>query len=124
MELVGNEDDETRSHEALASLVVHEGLRAGSPSDYCSKIVTKLADYEDAEEQGLLLRLPCAIGDTVYCIKARWKDKYGNTGTECYISKETAYHLTWIINNIDNFNKTVFLTQEAAEQKLEQMKGE
>lgn len=26
----------------------------------------KLADYEDAEEQGLLLRLPCKVGDTVY----------------------------------------------------------
>lgn len=29
-------------------------------------IVCKLADYEDAEEQGLLLRLPVAIGQTVY----------------------------------------------------------
>ena len=26
----------------------------------------KLADYEDAEEQGLLLKLPCHVGDTVY----------------------------------------------------------
>lgn len=26
----------------------------------------KLATYEDAEEQGLLLRLPCKVGDTVY----------------------------------------------------------
>ncbi len=26
----------------------------------------KLADYEDAEEQGLLLRLLCKVGDTVY----------------------------------------------------------
>ena len=26
----------------------------------------KLADYEDAEEQGLLMRLPCKVGDTVY----------------------------------------------------------
>lgn len=35
--------------------------REGYPtvSDYASKVLTKLADYEDAEEQGLLLRLPC-----------------------------------------------------------------
>lgn len=26
----------------------------------------KLKWYEDAEEQGLLLRLPCNVGDTVY----------------------------------------------------------
>ena len=29
-------------------------------------VMCKLADYEDAEEQGLLLRLPCKVGDTVY----------------------------------------------------------
>ena len=33
--------------------------------------ISKLADYEDAEEQGLLLRLPCKIGDRVY-----WIDDY------------------------------------------------
>jgi hypothetical protein len=29
-------------------------------------IYKKLAAYEDAEEQGLLVRLPCKVGDTVY----------------------------------------------------------
>ena len=28
----------------------------------------KLAEYEDLEEQGLLLRLPCKVGSTVYAI--------------------------------------------------------
>lgn len=37
------------------SLVIEEGLKKGMPSGYCGAIVTKLADYEDAEEQGLLL---------------------------------------------------------------------
>ena len=30
------------------------------------KLAEKLKSYEDAEEQGLLLRLPCNIGDTIY----------------------------------------------------------
>lgn len=30
--------------------------------------IIRLAEYEDAEEQGLLLRLPCKAGDTVYAI--------------------------------------------------------
>lgn len=30
--------------------------------------IIRLAEYEDAEEQGLLLRLPCKVGDTVYAI--------------------------------------------------------
>nr|DAQ61850.1 MAG TPA: hypothetical protein [Caudoviricetes sp.] len=29
-------------------------------------LINKLAAYEDAEEQGLLLRLQCKVGDTVY----------------------------------------------------------
>lgn len=31
-------------------------------------ILTKLADYEDLEEQGLLMRLPYKVGDTVFII--------------------------------------------------------
>lgn len=36
-------------------------------------ILGKLAEYEDLEEQGLLLRLPCKVGDTVY----RYVEKKG-----------------------------------------------
>jgi hypothetical protein len=32
-------------------------------------VLIKLADYEDKEEQGLLIELPVAIGEEVYCIK-------------------------------------------------------
>ena len=31
-------------------------------------VYRKLKKYEDAEEQGLLLRLPCNVGDTVYYV--------------------------------------------------------
>ena len=30
------------------------------------KVIKKLADYEDLEEHGLLVRLPCKVGDIVY----------------------------------------------------------
>lgn len=35
-------------------------------SHHSRMAIAKLAAYEDAEEQGLLLRLPCKVGDTVY----------------------------------------------------------
>ena len=35
--------------------------------------IQKLAEYENAEEQGLLLRLPCKVGDKVY----RYVEKKG-----------------------------------------------
>lgn len=31
-------------------------------------IAERLANREQSEEQGLLLRLPCKVGDTLYCI--------------------------------------------------------
>ena len=37
-------------------------------------VYRKLKDYEDAEEQGLLLRLPCKIGDTLYRVNKGAKE--------------------------------------------------
>ena len=46
--------------------------------DNCSclqAVIEKLGEYEDAEEQGLLLRLPCKVGDTIWCIRVRIYEK-------------------------------------------------
>lgn len=34
--------------------------------EFTQKVYDKLCEYEDAEEQGLLVRLPCKVGDTLY----------------------------------------------------------
>lgn len=47
-------------------------------SEYCINILTKLADYEDLEEQGRLLALPCKTGDRLYWIDD--EDDDGNEG--------------------------------------------
>lgn len=102
------------------------------------RVLQKLADYEDLEEQGLLLKLPCKVGDTVYCIYERYTkcseneqefDEYSCQGCEClecdnhkefYINQQKAYALDWIVTNLNNFGKIVFLTQEEAEAKLKE----
>ena len=107
----------------------------GSPTE-------KLADYEDAEEQGLLLRLPCKVGCTVYCIYERYTkcseneqefDEYSCQGCEClecdshkelYVQYQKAYSLDWIVSNLKRFGKSVFLTQAEAEQKLKEMESD
>lgn len=43
--------------------------------DYIS-VAEKLADYEDAEEQGQILRPPCKVGDTVYLIDRDENNKF------------------------------------------------
>ncbi len=40
--------------------------KSDSSESNLTEILEKLGKYEDAEEQGLLLRLPCKVGDTVY----------------------------------------------------------
>lgn len=101
----------------------------------------KLAEYEDLDQQGLLLRLPCKVGDTVYCIYERYTkcseneqefDEYSCQGCEClecdshkelYVQSQKAYSLDWIVSNLKRFGKTVFLTQAEAEQKLKEMES-
>ena len=102
-----------------------------------AQCLKKLQEYEDLEEQGLLLRLPCKIGDTV------WDNDYGNpcaytiTGFsvgigEDYIdepvsSKEVVYYYSNYSGTItgsfavSELGKTVFFTQAEADQKLKEM---
>lgn len=78
----------------------------GSPTE-------KLAAYEDAEEHGLLLRLPCKVGDTVYHIAGR------------RILEVENVNLFFLLLSVaeGRFGKTVFLTCDEAEAKLKEMEG-
>ena len=107
--------------------------------EYCSKedwencqtiddVVDKLAEYEDLEEQGLLLRLPCPIGTTVYNTTL-WDDiteKVEVDGKTIYriVHKHKVSKSTFSLGDIYNFGKTVFLTKAEAERKLKEMKSE
>lgn len=75
------------------------------------QMIDKLCEYEDAEEQGLLVRLPCKVGDTVYRI---WKVN----GRESLISTHCFDSLPHIVEWLNKFGKTVFLTREEAEAAL------
>ena len=50
------------------------GEKCVEENEWCPKcepftnVMKKLAEYEDAEEQGKLIRLPCKVGDTVAII--------------------------------------------------------
>ena len=102
-----------------------EGINAPT---YVGKAVNKLAEYEDAEEQGLLLRLLCKVGTPVYGIN---QDCGGDTlDCRCMDCEDCRYLYTYVEQRAfdtymcDEIGKTVFLTKEEAEQKLAEMKGE
>ena len=75
-------------------------------------MLDRLADYEEAEEQGLLVRLPCKVGDTVY--RLQYVDDWEKPGFFTVGVAET----TFSIYLLSEFGKTVFLTREEAEAAL------
>lgn len=95
-----------------------------------ANVLSRLAEYEDAEEQGLLLRLPLKIGDTVYSVTRDFISKYTICSIEVY---NEGFFFCWkceegIYINVRGFTnyqigKDVFLTQAEAEQKLKEMEG-
>lgn len=105
-------------------------------------ILTKLADYEDLEEQGLLVRLPVKIGDDIYKIPS--KANYDLNVLNGYEANNRVYHQKaysivfsqsgWFVQCdkdsihapnvicVDvEYGKTWFLTHIEAEKKLKEM---
>ena len=87
------------------------------------EIANRLAEYEDMEEQGLLVRLPCKVGDTIYRCGDPIKKIY-----EWQIAYVEVYEdETVFVDDSDNtfveadIGKTVFLTHEEAERALEEV---
>ena len=87
--------------------------------DAIEKCTMKLKEYEDLEERGLLLKLPCKVGDYVY-------DRYLNRRTviSINIEKDICIHTARDTSNTiwtgaeytpEDFGKIVFLTKEEAE---------
>ena len=95
-----------------------------------ANILIALAEYEDLEEQGLLLRLPLKIGDTVYAVTRDFISEYTICSIEVY---NEGLFFNWkcekgMYINIRGFTnyqigKDVFLTQAEAKQKLKEMEG-
>lgn len=91
-------------------------------------ILKKLADYEDTEEQGLLLRLPCKVGDIVYKVNKASKKISKHRVLKIEIEKMEGTDFTTQIwfENYDftfahRFGEVIFLTREEAEAKLAEM---
>lgn len=107
-------------------------------SDPYYGIIEKLNEYQNLEEQGLLVKLPCKVGDTVYADSgvfgilsytidgividnygfifqaSSYSDPIGDCPSECLDEFE---------KDISEFGKSVFLIREQAEQALKEMEG-
>lgn len=88
--------------------------------------LNELKKYRDAEEQGLLLKLPCKVGDIVYNIVPRVSEE--STYREDKVTRIAIYDdSVWmcfqngLAKNVTQIGESVFLTKEEAEKKLKEM---
>lgn len=130
----------------VEELYTFRGKVEDCENDYIISVQEKLRKYETLENQGLLLRLPCKVGDTVWVVTSPFNVFEGieyneNLRDECYesfissvtfyknsvqyrISAKVTNRFIGAYYNEQNFGKTVFLTQAEAEQKLKEMEQE
>lgn len=104
-------------------------------AEYWLKVYFKLKDYEDLEEQGRLVKLPCNRGDKIYFIKSAFSMAHfpieakvtSICGVDC--DNDVMYSSITEYNKIDrrfrssDIGKTVFLTKSEAEAKLKELRG-
>ena len=104
------------------------------------KYAEKFIEWKEAEEQGKLLKLPCAVGDTVYqhmiigVDKDKRKPIYKIFEAKVFKFSLSSCGLCFWTETVDKgkhqnevplsaFNETVFLTKSGAEQALKEMEG-
>lgn len=83
----------------------------------------KWQEYKEAEEQGLLARLPCKVGDLVFIISG---ENICGRKVKSIKILSTAIEISTsdVIFRKESFGETVFLTRAEAEKKLEEMKND
>jgi hypothetical protein len=109
--------EELKSYKDIGTLkelkeLKENGTFTGLELTKLSIMQKELKKYKDLEEQGLLVRLPCKVGTEVYYILGI------PNKTPCAIDK-----CVFKLSDIDKIGKTVFLTREEAEKKLDEIKN-
>lgn len=96
----------------------------------------QLEEYQQLEEQGRLIKLPCKVGDKIFLDFAGFEkdiDEFTvkDFHLDCFEDGEVILFCDYesddktLTGQIDvtNFGKTVFLTKSEAEAKLKELRG-
>ena len=126
-----NDAEKFDSNDSVENYMKANCMECAEQHEKLAEWFEELKSYKDAEEQGLLVRLPCKVGDMVYVPTRNFVSELRITMVS--IDMHGAY-FSWMLNsgiypNLDGFSKsklgkTVFLTREEAEKKLEELKNE
>lgn len=131
-----NDAEKFDSNDSAENYMKVNCMKCAEQHEKLAEWLEELKSYKDLEEQGLLVRLPANKNKEIYIISSRWTvcseyglrfDEYSCIGCEyeCDSEKEYYIHSTYlsfidVTTYVNQFGKTVFLTCEAAEKKLEE----
>lgn len=122
----------------------HNGVAVIKDKSKHKEAMEKLARYEELEEQGLLLKLPCKVGDRTYQVVTKHErvkrggctccttacgsncncDYFTEDGTCTNLTGNSKYQIIsrgFKLEDFYEFGKTVFLTKAEAEKALAEM---
>jgi len=102
--------------------------------DFKNLLIKTLGKYEELEEQGLLIKLPCKVGDTVYVYNLDVCDWVMSPKVLTFNLCQSGWFVTLDMGSTDkhpdgeawcmklsDFGKTIFLTREEAEKALKEL---
>ena len=120
-----NEDFCKETMKMMREFIGHASHRLDCEESRVKSLKSKLKNYKDLEEQGLLLRLPCKVGDTVYRIESGKIIQTEITKYDIYADGSIWFSFSTSLSlPISKFKTCIFLTQAEAEQKLKEMESD
>lgn len=112
-------------------------IKCAEEHEQLAEWLEELKSYKDLEEQGLLVRLSCKVGDTVWDNDSGYPKSYEIKAfsygyCDSYVEPDIEDQIIFYYENysgsitgsfpMSEIGKTVFLTSEEAEKKLEEIK--
>lgn len=133
-----NDAEKFDSNDSVENYMKANCMECAEQHEKLAEWLEELKSYKEAEEQGLLVRLPDDLNRILYQVNYRWKcTEYGEENNkceiydckcECDIRKE--YYIAEVdlqdilIKSYYNcLGEFLFLTREEAEKKLEEMRN-
>ena len=132
-----NEDFCKETMKMMREFIGHASHRLDCEDSRVKSLKKKLKEYKDLEKQGLLLRLPYKVGDTIYVngiLGVGEAEKYKVIRVDYHsnlaMGRSEFYIEALLVSNPENsigfydkeIGKTVFLTQAEAEAKLKELR--
>lgn len=132
-----NDAEKFDSNDSVENYMKDNCMKCAEQHEQLVKWLEELKSYKNAEEQGLLVRLPVSIGTKVYMIASmfdciydydnckatqKWKCE---EDIQCEYERKSYYvkeiEFTSIMKN--SIGKSIFIARKEVEKKLEEMKN-